>query len=131
VNLQTAVTNLQKSDAASVIQGLGELAAALEALQAAMGDAGATAKQADDLAKVVAMFKDSSQIIFHVGEELVVNGINIIVRIEKATKHFAAREWHDFGFEIGIVIGEVLSPTAEPSQPSCWPFASCCQQVAH
>merc|ERR1712087_323495 len=114
-----------------MIQGLGELAAALEALQAAMGDAGATVKQVDDLAKVVAMFKDSSQIVCRVGEELIVNGRNIISRIEEATTHFAAQEWHNFGFDIGTVIGEVLSPTAEPSQPSCWMFKPCCQQVVH
>merc|ERR1712232_906661 len=130
-NLKAAVTNLQKGDAASMILGLGELAAALEALQAAMGDAGASVEQLDALASVIAMFKDSSQIICHVGEELIVNGKNILSRIENATTHFAAREWQNFGFDIGVIIGEVLSPTAETSQPSCWLFNSCCQQVVH
>jgi len=76
-NLKTAVANFQKGDATSMIQGLGELAAALEALRAAMGDAGAAVHQVDDLAKVVTMFKDSSQIVCHVGEGLIVNGKNI------------------------------------------------------
>jgi len=61
----------------------------------------------------VAMFKDSGHIICHVGEELIVNGKNIKTDIEKVTKHFVAREWHNFGFHIGIIIGDVLSPTAQ------------------
>merc|ERR1712093_38741 len=94
-----------------------------------MSDAGAAKEQVDDLAKVIAMFKDEQKIVYHIGKELLVDGKDILSRIGKAVKDFSAHDWESFGEDIGVIIGEVLSP--EKPTNSCfsisWPFKTCCQ----
>merc|ERR1719378_670132 len=109
------------------------MASAFEALADAMTQAGVAEQQVEDLVKVIAMFKDSKQIIFHIGQELKVNGQNIINQIESAIKNFNEKAWFSFGEDLGLIIGEVLSPQAAPQttnsaekKTASWSFFTCC-----
>merc|ERR1711879_121355 len=129
-NFKAAVEHLAGGSSASVEQGLGEVASALDALKDAMSQVGAAKHQVDDLAKAIEMFRDSEKIIYHVGTDLIVNGKNILFRIENAVNDFQNQQWTGFGESIGIIISDLLTPEA-PKQPApsqnFWPFTTCCQ----
>jgi hypothetical protein len=131
-SFKAAVASLKQGTGDSVAQGLCEMASALEALADAMTQAGATEQQVQDLVKVIAMFKDSKQIIFHIGQDLKVNGQNILKQIESAIKNFNEKAWSSFGEDLGLIIGEVLSPQAAPTRNPAetttgfWSFFTCC-----
>merc|ERR1712094_38897 len=85
---------------------------------------GGATEQVERFAAALAMLNDPEKIIFHIGEELLVNGKDVLAHIEAAVAAWKASDWKTFGEEIGAIIGEITvaapgSQTAEvsPSAP--------------
>eukprot|EP00929_Paragymnodinium_shiwhaense_P083130 TRINITY_DN4416_c0_g1_i1.p1 TRINITY_DN4416_c0_g1~~TRINITY_DN4416_c0_g1_i1.p1 ORF type:complete len:330 (-),score=86.93 TRINITY_DN4416_c0_g1_i1:279-1268(-) len=113
-----AVEAFQAQDA---VRGLRLVADSLQTLATALGDANMAKEQVDNFVRVLEMLRDPKQILFTVGRELLVNGKDILGRIEKAVAAFNAQDWQTFGQELGGIIVEVLLPaeaqTAEAAPP--------------
>lgn len=108
-DFKAAVETYQQGDA---IKALGQLGRTLKALGSLLEDAGLAAEEVQRFVDALAMLDDPAKIVFHIGEELLVNGRDILARIEAAVSAFNAHEWEKFGKEIGAIIGEVVSPAS-------------------
>eukprot|EP00929_Paragymnodinium_shiwhaense_P081229 TRINITY_DN42472_c0_g2_i1.p1 TRINITY_DN42472_c0_g2~~TRINITY_DN42472_c0_g2_i1.p1 ORF type:complete len:324 (+),score=82.64 TRINITY_DN42472_c0_g2_i1:108-974(+) len=102
-------------------KGLEQLSDSLQMLAKALSEDAATAKeQAEGFASVLAMFRDPAQ-IFHAGEQLLVNGKDVLARIQRLVAAFDSQDWQTFGQEIGGIIGDLLAPAAAESQEAAAP----------
>eukprot|EP00929_Paragymnodinium_shiwhaense_P019660 TRINITY_DN13329_c0_g1_i3.p1 TRINITY_DN13329_c0_g1~~TRINITY_DN13329_c0_g1_i3.p1 ORF type:complete len:406 (+),score=145.75 TRINITY_DN13329_c0_g1_i3:103-1320(+) len=108
--LQSFKAAVEAFKAKEAVRGLELLSEGLQTLADALKEVDTVKEQAEVFAKVLAMFKDPAQIIFHAGEQLLVNGKEILASIEKAVAAFEAQDWATFGQEIGKIIGVILSP---------------------
>ena len=64
-----------------------------------------------DLVVSLGIIRHPKQIVYHVGQDLVVNGVDIYGNINDATGHWKKQEYHDFGKSTGsalrlLVIGK-------------------------
>jgi len=112
-----AVSQFQLGESDSMVAALGKLGEALEELRSAMSDAGAAREQVEELAKAVVTLKDPKHLVDHIGAEIFINGKSYLQMIRSATDAFNDAQWEDFGFQIGQMVGEVLTPeeTVNPS----------------
>merc|ERR1712196_518104 len=103
-DFKAAVEAYQQGDA---VKALGLLGDTLKAIPQLVEEAGGAKEQVERFAAALAMLNDPKKIIFHVGEELLVNGKDILGRIEAAVGAWKASDWKTFGEEIGAIIGEI------------------------
>jgi len=126
-----AVTNFELGDTQSMIGALTFLGVALEEMRSAMSEAGAAQEQVEELAKAVLMFADPKNLVDQLGSEILVNGKNILGLIQEAVKAFRHSDWELFGEQIGLMVGEVLTPET-PMTPSLFDTlfgcCTCCDQ---
>lgn len=111
-DFKAAVEIYQQGDA---IKALGKLGETLKALGSLLEDAGVAAAEVERFVAALALLNDPAKITFHVGEELLVNGKDILARIEAAVSAWKAQEYETFGKEIGAIIGEIADPAANSS----------------
>lgn len=108
-DFKAVVEAYQQGDA---VKALGLLGDTLKAIPQLVEDAGGAKEQAERFVAALAVLNDPKKIIFHVGEELLVNGKDVLARIEAAVAAWKASDWKKFGEEIGAIIGEITVAAA-------------------
>jgi len=60
------------------------------------------------LAAMAAIFKNPASFAYHVGKDLMINGKDIYSEIKLAIKDYDAKNWEDFGFQIGEASAKII-----------------------
>jgi hypothetical protein len=81
---KTAVADFEKGDIASVLDGVKEIADILKTVQAGMKDCSSLKADWAKLAQMIAVLDNPTSFAYHVGKDLLVNGVDIYHEISTA-----------------------------------------------
>jgi hypothetical protein len=68
------------------------------------------------LAAMAAIFKNPASFAYHVGKDLMINGKDIYAEIKLAIKDYDAKNWEDFGFQIGEASAKIILGSQSETQ---------------
>jgi hypothetical protein len=88
-----------------------EVADLLKTVKAGMSDCSHIKADWEKLEEMAAIFENPTSFAYHVGKDLLINGVDIFNEIKSAVDDYEAGQWSDFGFQVGeaaakIIIGE-------------------------
>jgi predicted translin family RNA/ssDNA-binding protein len=106
--LASAVQDFAQKDEADIKAGLKLLGQAIESLPDAMTECQAAVTEAQRLYEMIANFKSPSSFIWHVAEDLIVNGVQIYKDINAAEQAYQSLAWESFGYDVGHALAEVF-----------------------
>lgn len=106
--IEAAIADLVSKDEARIKDALAKIAQALEALPAAMQECKASVTEIENLVTMLKAFKSPLSFAYHVGKDLLVNGIQIFKDIEGAVNAYQAREFETFGYDIGHALAAIF-----------------------
>ena len=96
-----AVQDFEKHTASGKIAGMKKLGDALHDVMGGVKDCSGVEADLKLLAKMVEIFRSPSAFAFHVGKDLLVNGISIYKEIKDSVKQFEDAEYYKFGEDVG------------------------------
>ena len=108
IDIDYAVKDFEKDTVKSVAEGLKMIGEALESLPAAMKNCEEAVADAKNLIKMIEAFKSPISFVFHVGKDLIVNGVQIFEEIEAAVKDYKNKDYLDFGINIGKALDKIF-----------------------
>jgi len=124
--LQASMLDFKQGKVEKAIQ---ELAQAMTSLVAAVGDVNGAEAETQRLIKAIQEMKTPTSFVYHVDQELLLNGVDILQHMGSATKHFLSWQWEEFGEDVGSILADLVGSPLPP--PKCWPFSSCSYPCAH
>ena len=107
-NLETAVKDFMSEDLTKIKEGLFLLGEAIETLPDAMTQCGMAGAQADRLYAMITSFKSPWSFAYHVGKDLVVNGVQIYHDIESLLAAYQSGDYQQIGYFSGHALAEIL-----------------------
>jgi hypothetical protein len=115
-DVETGIQLLQKGDAADELKGLEAIGAGIFEIKAAIADCKGVVADFDKLAKMAAVFTNPWSFAYHVGRDLVVNGVAIFGEVEDSVSQYKAANYGAFGEDIGEALAKLLLGGAVESQ---------------
>jgi len=113
-DVDMAVQDFEKRDAADVAQGLRLLADALDEFPTAMKSCKAAEADVKRIEDALEQIHSPRQFAYHFGKDLLVNHHDIFMEIKKAVADYKAKSFEDFGVQIGTALRKVIvGSTAE------------------
>lgn len=106
--LAAAIQDFAQKDEADVKAGLKLLGEAIESLPDAMTECQAAVPEAERIYQMIANFKSPSSFVWHVAEDLIVNGVQIYKDINAAQQAYQSLAWESFGYDVGHALAEVF-----------------------
>merc|ERR550514_740104 len=97
-----AVRDMLKHDEGHMRKGLAELATALRVLPPALRECKATEASVEQLVKALASLSSPQAFLYHVGKDLLVNGVSIFKEINAAMVAWKGSQWEAFGKDVGM-----------------------------
>merc|ERR1712226_1057612 len=89
----------------AVMEALKEIAAALKSdWPVAAAACKATQGELQKLLASLQIMSHPKDFIYHIGEELRVNGVDIYTNMNDSVGHWKKSEYHDFGFSLGTAL---------------------------
>jgi len=107
-DVEEAIKDFMAKDISSIKEGLKLLGQAIETLPDAMTQCGAAESQIKKLYELLASFKSPISFAFHVGKDLIVNGVQIYHDIENVIGAFHAGNWNQIGYYSGHALAEII-----------------------
>ena len=80
----------------------------LKDIKTTAGDCKGTVVDLKKLEAMVEIFASPITFVFHVGKDLLVNGVQIFHEIEDATAQYKQGNWEKFGIDIGEATAKTL-----------------------
>lgn len=105
---KTAIADFEKGDVSSVIDGIKEIADLLKSVQAGMKDCSSLKADWTKLAQMIAVIDSPTSFAYHVGKDLMINGVDIYHEINTAITDYKTQQWYDFGVQIGEATAKTL-----------------------
>lgn len=118
LDVEDAIENFEKKNISGVTKGLSDIADALKVIVGAI-DTCSQQKDLDQLKKLKAMlatFNSPKSFAYHVGKDLLFNGVNIYHEITDAVSNYRVGKYEAFGEDIGSVLALVLIGKLEESK---------------
>lgn len=112
-----AVKDFESKTADGVKNGLKEIASAIDSIVAAMTQCKAAAEEVEKLVAMLKNFKSPISFVFHVGKNLVVNGVEIYHEIDGAITSYHSSQWETMGEDIGEALSNIF---LKSQQGSSW-----------
>ena len=110
-DLVQAVELFKKQDAQSVLAGLKLLGQALQLIPDALTECHTAINDAKRLYEMIATFTSPLSFAYHVGKDILVNGVQIYKEIDSAITDYNSSNWRQFGYDCGYALGLVLIGT--------------------
>mmetsp|Transcript_29462 Transcript_29462/g.44666 ORF Transcript_29462/g.44666 Transcript_29462/m.44666 type:complete len:399 (-) Transcript_29462:404-1600(-) len=88
--------------------GVKELSAAYKEIQVALKDCKKTKVDFSKLEKISQALAEPTSLSYTVGKELSVNGADIFADMEDAVKQYQAKNWEQFGYDLGTASAKAL-----------------------
>ena len=115
-DVKTGVQLLQKGDAADELKGLETIGAGIFEIKDAIADCKGVVADFEKLGKMAAVFTNPWSFVYHVGHDLVVNGVAIFGEVEDSVSQYEAANYGAFGEDIGEALAKLLLGGAVESQ---------------
>lgn len=103
-----AIHDFAKKDISDISNGLAKVADMVKVIQSAMTDCGKLPEDVKKMADMVKAFKSPSSFAWHVGKDLLVNGVDIYHDIDNGIKDYESSSWNSFGKDIGNAAAKLL-----------------------
>ena len=94
-----------------VISGVKDIGKIIKLIQAAMKDCSGIKADWDKLEKIAKTFSSPKSFIWHVGGDIIHNGVKITTEIKSAIADYQTEKWYDFGFKCGEAASDVFIGT--------------------
>lgn len=104
---EKAYTDFSKKTASGAIDGIKDIADILTQIQHAMKDCDVKG----DWAKLLAIaneFKSPMSFVYHVGKDLIHNGVQIFEEVHTAVDDYEQGKWEDFGYQCGMAAAKTF-----------------------
>ena len=105
---EDAITKFQKKDLTDIIAGIKDVADIIKLIQAAMKDCSDIKADWEKLEKIALTFKSPVSFAWHVGGDIIHNGVKITQEIETAVSDYKTEQWYDFGKQCGEAAAHVF-----------------------
>jgi hypothetical protein len=117
LDAEIAVADFKKMDASDVMAGIKEVAEMMKVVHQGMKDC--TSLRADwrKLEKMIAVFSSPTIFFYHVGKDLMINGVQIYGEIKTAVSDYENAKWGDFGYNIGLAAAKTILGEEEEQLP--------------
>ena len=112
-DVEDAVQHFEKKDAKDIIAGLEDLADLIKQVKAGMSDCSHLKADWAKLEQMAAIFSSPTSFAYHVGKDIMVNGVQIFHEIETAVSDYKSQQWSDFGYQIGEATAKTLVGSGE------------------
>jgi|TARA_B110000305_G_C19405190_1_gene622328 hypothetical protein len=112
-DVESAVGHFEKKDAKDVIAGLEDIADLVKQVKAGMSDCSHIKADWEKLVQMAAIFDSPTSFAYHVGKDILVNGVQIFQEIETAVADYKSQKWEDFGFMVGEATAKTLLGSGE------------------
>ena len=104
---EDAYAHFSKKDVKDVVAGLTDVVDIIKTVEAGMSDCSHIVADWKKLTDMVAIFSSPESFAYHVGKDLLVNGVDIFHEIEGAVSNFESKKWSTFGEKVGEATAEV------------------------
>lgn len=113
---EDAYNHLSKSDLSDKIKGVEDIADAVKAIASAMQDCSSIKADWEKLIKMAAIFKSPVSFAWHVGGDIIHNGVKITEEVETAISDYKSENWYDFGKQCGEAAAHVFLGSASQAE---------------
>jgi hypothetical protein len=115
-NVEIAINDFKKNNASATLDGLKHLASAVTGMKDEISDCkGVTADWAK-LEKMAAIFSSPASFAYHVGKDLIVNGVQIYHDVADSVDQFDNKAYEPFGEDIGDALAKLILGGADKVQ---------------
>lgn len=115
-NVEVAIDDFKKDTASATLDGLEHLAHAIMGIKDEIKDCkGVTADWAK-LEKMAAIFASPASFAYHVGKDLIVNGVQIYHDVADSVTKFEDKSYEPFGEDIGDALAKLILGGADKVQ---------------
>jgi len=115
-DVKTGIQLLEKGDATDELKGLEAIASGIFEIKDAVADCKGVVADFEKLGKMAAVFSNPWSFVYHVGADLVVNGVQIFAEVEDSVGQYKAANYGAFGEDIGEALAKLLLGGAVTSQ---------------
>lgn len=105
---EDAYNHLAKKDLQDIIAGVEDIAQAIDAIANALKDCSSMKADWEKLIKMAAIFKSPVSFAWHVGGDIIHNGVKITEEVETAITDYKTENWYDFGKQCGEAAAHVF-----------------------
>jgi hypothetical protein len=105
---ETAIADFEKKDLSDIVAGFKALADLVGKVKSGMSDCGHLSDDLHKLETIVAVYTNLPAFAWHVGYDLLVNGVDIYHDIDSAISNFKSSNWEQFGENIGDASAKVF-----------------------
>ena len=105
---EDAIAKFQKKDLKDIIAGIEDVADIIKLIQEAMKDCSDIKADWEKLEKIALTFKSPVSFAWHVGGDIIHNGVQITKEIETAVSDYKSEQWFYFGKNCGEAAAHVF-----------------------
>ncbi|CDW75594.1 UNKNOWN [Stylonychia lemnae] len=115
-NVEISVNEFKKENFDGIKAGLLDLGNAVKLIPTAVSQCKAIEQDLSAVAKMAEVFSNPFSLIYHVGKNLVINGIDIFEKIAKALIAYGEADYFSFGTYVGEAMAEVFLKAPTPKK---------------
>jgi hypothetical protein len=109
---------LNRDEALQVEVGIPVIGKGMESLANVVQECGLAANAIEELQNIGANFANPATFAYHVGKDLLVNGVSIYSDVELAIQDYHETLWHGMGVQTGTAIAVTMLDSYLPALPS-------------
>jgi hypothetical protein len=113
--VEEAITDFKKMSFSGVKAGINMIGTIAGEVEGDIADCKVSAEDAKKLAEMADNFKTPWSFIFHMGKNILLNGVDIYNEIEMSLDYYDQGDYYNFGYQIGEALEEVLVGDKNPS----------------
>ena len=106
--VEEAVADFKKASFSGVSAGIEKVGDIVGKIQGDIADCKVSAEDAEKLAEMAKNFKSPWSFAFHVGKDILLNGVDIYHEISDAVTKYDNKDYYGFGYNVGEALEEVL-----------------------
>lgn len=111
VLIEEAIKDFEVQDYQHTKDGIKKIGEAIEALPQSMNDCRAAVSDIKKVVNLIKTFKSPYSLIFKVGKNMIINGVEIFHSIEGAIQSYHKSQYRTMGFDIGEALTEIFKST--------------------
>ena len=106
--MDQAIEDIKEKSVDGVKEGIKLIGESLTEVSNAITDCKGAVEDVENILSVLEEFSSPYSFAFHVGKDLLVNGVNIIHEISAAIDDWDAQSYRDCGVQIGTALNQLL-----------------------
>ena len=107
-DVKDGVVLLKKGDAADELNGLKDIAAGVFKIKDAVTDCEGVVADFEKLGEMAAIFSNPWSFAYHVGKDLILNGVDIFHEVEDSVTQFESSNYEAFGVDVGEALAKLI-----------------------